>query len=124
LQRPRSFAATIALLERLIWATPEDPMNNRDETIRDKLLDRLTAVGVDARNLAVEVANGTVIVRGTVPSQEQRQRAIDALIGVHSMEITIRPVESSDSDDGRGRSPITGTSAESAHQSRHQTDPT
>ena len=99
-------------------------MNNRDETIRDKLLDRLTAVGVDARGLAVEVETGTVIVRGAVPNEEQRQRAIDALIGVHSIEIAIRPVESSDSNDGRGRSPITGTSAESAHQSRHQTDPT
>ena len=39
-------------------------MNNRDETFRDKLLDRLTAVGVDARGLAVEVETGTVIVRG------------------------------------------------------------
>ena len=99
-------------------------MNNRDETIRDKLLDRLTAVGVDARSLAVEVVHGTVIVRGSVPSEEQRQRATEALIGVHSLEIAVRPVAPSDSDDGRGRSPITGTSAESAHHSRHQTDPT
>lgn len=99
-------------------------MNNRDETIRDKLLDRLTAVGVDARSLAVEVVHGTVIVRGAVPSEEQQQRAMDALIGVHSVEIAIRPVAPVDSDDGRGRSPITGTSAESAHHSRHQTDPT
>jgi hypothetical protein len=99
-------------------------MTNRDETIRDKLLDRLTAVGVDARNLAVEVVHGSVIVRGAVPSEEQRQRATEALIGAHSLEITVRPMGPSDSDDGRGRSPITGTSAESAHQSRHQTDPT
>lgn len=99
-------------------------MNNRDETIREKLLDRLTAVGVDARNLAVEVESGTVIVRGAVPSHEQRQRAIDALIGVHYIEIAIRPAAASDSEDGRGRSPITGTSADSARQSRHQTDPT
>jgi hypothetical protein len=99
-------------------------MNNRDETIRDKLLDRLAAVGVDARNLAVEVTGGTVNVRGSVPSEGERQRAMEALVGVHSMDITIRPVAPSDSDDGRGRSPVTGTSAESAHQSRHQTDPT
>ncbi len=99
-------------------------MNTRDETIRDKLLDRLTAVGVDARNLAVEVAGGTVNVRGAVPSEEQRQRAAEALAGVHSLDIAVRPVAPTDSDDGRGRSPITGTSAESAHHSRHQTDPT
>jgi hypothetical protein len=105
-------------------ATPEDAMNKRDETIRDKLLDRLTAVGVDARNLAVEVAGGSVNVRGSVPSEGQRQRAIDALVGAHSLEIAIRPMAPSDSDDGRGRSPVTGTSAESAHQSRRQTDPT
>lgn len=99
-------------------------MNNRDETIRDKLLDRLTALGVDARNLAVEVAHGTVIVRGSVPSEEQRRRATDALIGAHSLEIAVHPVAPVDSDDGRGRSPISGTSAESVHHCRHQTDPT
>ena len=47
-------------------------MNTRDETIRDKLLDRLTTLGVDARNLAVEVEHGTVIARGSVPDEEQR----------------------------------------------------
>jgi BON domain-containing protein len=103
---------------------PEDPMNNRDETIREKLLDRLTTLGVDARNLAVEVEHGMVIARGSVPNEEQRQRAIDALIGAHELQITIRPVAPGDADDGRGRSPVTGTSAESAHQSRRQTDPT
>jgi hypothetical protein len=102
---------------------PEDPMNNRDETIREKLLDRLTTLGVDARNLAVEVEHGMVIARGSVPNEEQRQRAIDALIGAHELQIAIRPVAPSDADDGRGRSPVTGTSAESAHQSRRQTDP-
>ena len=99
-------------------------MNARDETIRDKLLERLTTLGVDARNLAVEVEHGMVVARGSVPSEDQRQRAIDALIGAHELQITIRPVAASDSDDGRGRSPVTGTSAESAHQSRRQTDPT
>ena len=99
-------------------------MNNRDETIRGKLLDRLTAVDVDARNLAIEVANGMVIVRGSVPTEDQRQRTIEALAGAHSLEIFVRPVAPVDSDDGRGSSPVTGTSAESAHQSRRQTDPT
>jgi hypothetical protein len=103
---------------------PEDPMNNRDETIREKLLDRLTTLGVDARNLAVEVEHGMVIARGSVPNEEQRQRAVDALIGAHELQIAVRPVAPSDADDGRGRSPVTGTSAESAHQSRRQTDPT
>lgn len=99
-------------------------MNNRDEAVRDKLLDRLATVGVDARNLAVEVERGMVIARGSVPTDEQRQRAIDALIGAHELQISVRPVAPSDSGDGRGRSPVTGTSAESAHQSRRQTDPT
>jgi hypothetical protein len=99
-------------------------MNNRDETIREKLLDRLAMLGVDARNLAVEVEQGMVIARGSVPSEEQRQRAVDGLIGAHELQITVLPVAASDSEDGRGRSPVTGTSADSAHQSRRQTDPT
>jgi hypothetical protein len=99
-------------------------MNNRDETIREKLLERLTAVDVDARNLAIEVETGTVIVRGSVPTEQQRQRTIEALAGAHSIEIVVRPATPNDSADGRGRSPLTGTSAESAHQSRRQTDPT
>src|SRR5262249_4591620 len=118
-------AATIVRSRRFRFEQrPEESMNTRDETIRDKLLERLTTLGVDARNLAVEVEHGMVIARGSVPSEDQRQRAIDALIGAHELQITIRPVAASDSDDGRGRSPITGTSAESAHQSRRQTDPT
>lgn len=99
-------------------------MNDRDELIRGKLLDRLTAVDVDARNLVVEVAAGAVTVRGAVPTEEERQRATEALIGAHTLEISVRPVAAVDSADGRGRSPVTGTSAESDHQSRHQTDPT
>ena len=99
-------------------------MNNRDETIREKLLERLTAVDVDARDLAIEVVTGTVIVRGSVATEQQRERTIEALAGAHSIEIYVRPVAPTDGDDGRGRSPLTGTSAESAHQSRRQTDPT
>ena len=87
-------------------------MNNRDETIREKLLERLTAVDVDARNLAIEVVTGSVIVRGSVPTEQQRERTIEALAGAHSIDIVVRPVAPSDSADGRGRSPLTGTSAE------------
>ena len=75
-------------------------MNNRDETIREKLLDRLTTLGVDARNLAVEVEHGMVIARGSVPNEEQRQRAIDALIGAHELQIAVRPVAPSDATTG------------------------
>jgi len=66
-------------------------MNSRDELIRGKLLDRLTAVGVDARNLVVEVAAGTVTVQGAVPTHEERGRAMEALIGAHTLEISVRP---------------------------------
>jgi hypothetical protein len=99
-------------------------MTERDELIRGKLLDRLTAVGVDARNLVVEVAAGTVTVQGTVPTHDERERAMEALIGAHTLVISVRSVAPVDSADGRGRSPRTGTSADSAHESRHQTDPT
>jgi osmotically-inducible protein OsmY len=66
-------------------------MNRRDETIREKLLDRLTTLGVDARNLAVEVEHGVVIARGSVPDEEQRRRAIDALIGARDLQIAVQP---------------------------------
>jgi hypothetical protein len=104
-------------------AVVEVTMNDRDEMIRGKLLDRLTAVNVDARNLVIEVAAGLVTVRGAVPTEEERGRAMEALIGAHSLEILVRPTAPADSADGQGRSPRTGTSAESAHQSRHQSDP-
>ena len=99
-------------------------MNHRDEAIRGKLLDRLTTVGVDARNLAVEVEQGSVIARGSVPSEEQRQRVLEALAGAHELQVSVRAVAPTDAEDGRGRSPVTGTSADSAHYSRRQADPT
>ena len=99
-------------------------MTNRDESIRAKLLDRLTAVDVDARNLTIEVASGAVTVRGSVPSEEQRQRTIEALAGAHSVAIYVRGAAAVDSGDGRGRSPVTGTSADSPHHGRHQRDAT
>jgi osmotically-inducible protein OsmY len=67
-------------------------MNHRDETIREKLTERLTAAFVDARNLAIEVETGRIVVSGSVPSEEQRDRAIEALAEAHDIEIFVRPV--------------------------------
>jgi len=67
-------------------------MNDRDETIRVKLVERLAAVSVDARSLAIEVETGRVVVSGSVPSEEQRERAIEALAGAHDIAIFVRPV--------------------------------
>ncbi len=96
-------------------------MNERDEMVRGKLIDRLVAVGVDPRLVTVEVSGGEATVRGAVPSAEQRERAFEALAGAHAIELIEWNVPPSDSAHGRGRSPRTGTSA---HQTRHQTDPT
>jgi BON domain len=71
-------------------------MNHRDETIREKLAERLIAVSVDARNLAITVETGRVFVSGSVPSEEQRERAIEALAGAHDIEIFVRPVATVD----------------------------
>jgi osmotically-inducible protein OsmY len=76
----------------LVPGNLEAAMNNRDESIRAKLLDRLTAVDVDAGNLTIEVASGAVTVRGSVPSEEQRQRTIEALAGARSVAIYVRGV--------------------------------
>jgi hypothetical protein len=80
-------------------------MSDRDALIRGKILDRLTAVGVDARNLVVEVAAGTVRVQGAVPTDEERGRAMEALIGAHTLEISVLRVASTDRTDRRSRSP-------------------
>jgi len=104
-------------------------MNRSDEEIRGRLNDALTAAGVDVRNLALEVAAGRVSITGSVPDEPQRQRLAEVVgasqgpgataIGSH---VRIVPVAPPDSSDGRGRSPVTGTSADSAHESRHQLD--
>ena len=84
----------------------------------------------DARNLAVEVVNGHVTVKGTVPSQEMlgtvRRLLFDGRLGTRPMrcEVGVTTAPPSDSLDGRGRSLVTGTSADSAHESRHQLDKT
>ena len=104
-------------------------MNHADEDIRGRLNDALTAAVVDVRNLAIEVSGGRVSVTGSVPNETQRQRAAETLADSQrpgtsdvSSRIAIVPVAAPDSSDGRGRSPITGTSADSAHESRHQLD--
>lgn len=80
-------------------------MNNRDELIRTKLLERLTNVNVDIRMVALEVNHGEVNVRGVVPSVEQRERAVEALAGAHSVELRVRDAPPSDRADGGGGHP-------------------
>ena len=101
-------------------------MNPIDEETRNRLTDTLTLANVDARNLAIEVVQGGVQVSGTVPNEAQERTLRDVLDRLPSKirlyDVGILPVAPSDSVDGRGRSPITGTSADSAHESRHQLD--
>jgi hypothetical protein len=104
-------------------------MNPQDEKIRATVNDALTAANIDVRNLAIEVMNGHVLVKGTVPSTHQQEcmasvlsRCLDRATPL-DCEVGVRDVTPSDSLDGRGRSPVTGTSADSAHESRHQLDP-
>lgn len=104
-------------------------MNRSDEEIRGTLNDALTTAGVDVRNLAIEVTGGRVSVTGSVPNETQRQRAAEVLGASQrpgttdvSSRIDIVAVAPPDSSDGRGRSPLTGTSADSAHESRRQLD--
>ena len=105
-------------------------MIERDEQLRNTITDVFTKANVDARNLAIEVVDGTVIVKGTVPSHEMLQRVRELLsdgrFGTRPVqcEIAVKAAAPSDSPDGRGRSPATGTSADSAHESRHQLDKT
>ena len=101
-------------------------MDRRDEELRDAIADRLTQANIDARSLSVEVEGGSIRITGSVPSGEQRQRLQSMLAGAINVDcrVDIVPVAPSDSLDGRGRSPLTGTSADSQHESRHQTDKT
>lgn len=103
-------------------------MIERDEQLRNAITDAFTRANIDARNLAVEVVDGDVIVKGTVPSQDAYERVgqllSDGRFGTRPVvcQIRVLAVAPSDSLDGRGRSPRTGTSADSAHESRHQLD--
>jgi hypothetical protein len=104
-------------------------MNAEDEKIRNAITDAFTQRGVDARNLAVEVVAGAVSIRGSVPSEQQRGLVAPAAAAVSpnvktlQIAVTVIPMASGDSLDGRGRSPLTGTSADSAHESGHRSDP-
>ena len=104
-------------------------MNPHDEKIRSTVNDALTAANIDVRNLAIEVTNGRVLIQGTVPSAQQQERMAGVLSRCldrttpMDCAVGVRDVAQSYSADGRGRSPVTGTSAVSAHESRHQLDP-
>ena len=49
-------------------------MIERDEHLRNAITDVLTKTNVDARNLAVEVVDGSVTVKGTVPTRDALER--------------------------------------------------
>jgi hypothetical protein len=103
-------------------------MNQADEERRGVFLDALTKAGIDGRNLAVECENGALDIKGTVPDEAQRQKIRHVLsTGLYGQaagfDVDIAKVKPIDSSDGRGRSPITGTSVDSMHESDHQTDP-
>ncbi|UYN95167.1 MAG: BON domain-containing protein [Enhydrobacter sp.] len=102
-------------------------MNDDDERMRDAIHDALTRANIDARSLSIEVRAGAIEITGTVPTEEQRRQvapvAVDAAMADRCrIDIGVRPVAPIDSGDGRGRSPATGTSADSEHESKHQTD--
>jgi hypothetical protein len=105
-------------------------MNERDEALRNTITDTLTQMSIDSRNLAVEVVDGVVILKGTVGSEESLRRLQKVLAGGKfgsrpiQCDVGVMAALPSDSLDGRGRSPATGTSADSAHESRHQLDKT
>jgi len=103
-------------------------MNPHDDKVRDALHDTLTRANVDTRNLAIEVVDGRLIVKGTVPSTDQQEQmkvllrhCADQGLSLEC-DVSVLKAAPSDSLDGRGRSPITGTSPDSAHESRHQLD--
>jgi hypothetical protein len=102
-------------------------MNPQDEARRDALTDALTKASIDARNLTVEVVNGALLIKGTVPDDSARDK-IQAIIATEKFgsaiqfDVGVAKVRPIDSSDGRGRSPVTGTSSDSAHESRHQRD--
>ena len=103
-------------------------MNRADEQIRDQLTDEMTKANIDARNLTVEVIDKSVIIKGTVPDTVQRD-SLARVVAASAVsdttlqwDVGIAKVPPPDSADGRGRSPVTGTSADSRHESRHQMD--
>lgn len=103
-------------------------MQASDEALRNTITDALTRANVDARNLTVEVAGGHVVAKGTVPTEQERTR-VDGVLeqcrsraGSVTCDVGVLEQSRRDSADGRGRSPVTGTSDDSQHESRHQRD--
>ena len=54
-------------------------MKAADERIRTAITNALSRQGIDSANLSVDVADGAVSVRGSVPSNEQRARVAPAV---------------------------------------------
>ena len=81
-------------------------MNSQDENIRATVNGALTAANIDVRNLAIEVTNGHVLVKGTVPSTQRQKRMVGVLShcldGTPSLDcaVGVRDVAPSDSSDG------------------------
>lgn len=102
-------------------------MNRDDERILDAIVEGFARAGVDARNLAIDVMGGAVMIRGSVPTDAERcllgELVSASMPGLMwRIDVSVRPVAPSGSPDNRGRSPLTGTSAHSAYESRHQFD--
>lgn len=104
-------------------------MNPSDEKLRATVHDALTRANIDSRNLAVEVVDSRLTVKGSVPSEDQQEQLGSVLRqcvpeGTFDCPVSVRKMVPTDRLDGRGRSPVTGTSPDSAHESRHQLDRT
>lgn len=103
-------------------------MNRIDEDVRDVITNARSEAGIDARNLDVEVNGDCAVVAGTVPTEGERRRLLALLdtmapaVGGIATRIDVLAAPPIDTADGRGRSPVTGTSADSRHESRHQLD--
>lgn len=101
-------------------------MNRIDEDVRDVITNAMTEAGIDARNLDVEVNGDCAVVAGTVPNEDERVRLLALLgtvapcVGGVATRVGVLPVQPATVGDRR--SPVTGTSAASRHESRHQLD--
>lgn len=101
-------------------------MNRIDEDVRDVITNAMAEAGIDSRNLDVEVNGDSAVVTGTVPSEDERSRLLALLdrvapdVGGVATRVGVLAVQPADIVDRR--SPVTGTSADSRHESRHQLD--
>jgi osmotically-inducible protein OsmY len=74
-------------------------MAQNEKSLREHLLERLSAAAIDARTLSVEVSDSVVDVRGSVSSEEQRHKVLEilsgALVGAGvSHDIAVKPCAS------------------------------